>query len=159
MRGGAKATANNRRRLTSTVAACGTQLATDADARIFAISALKPELGRTKLGRSSLVDVDVMTNQLTHTDITTSTTAGRPNRTITPTSDDQPKRPSGGRGWILIAGGAALAVAAVVGFAATGNDPTGPAEPTEPRPTAQIVQDEIDAALAGRNSAADLNLL
>ena len=100
-----------------------------------------------------------MTNQLTYTDTTTSTTVQRPTRTITSTSDDQPKRPSGGRGWILIAGGAALAVAAVVGFAATRNDPTEPAEPkAQQRPAYLIIQDEIDAALAGRNSAADLNV-
>jgi hypothetical protein len=135
------------------------QPAADVDTFVFAISAPKPGLSRTKLGRSSFVDVGVMTNQLTYTDTTTSTTVQRPTRTITSTSDDQLKRPSGGRGWILIAGGAALAVAAVVGFAATGNDPTEPAEPNaNQRPAYLIVQDEIDAALAEQSSAADLNV-
>ena len=64
-----------------------------------------------------------MTNQLTRIDIATSTTARRPTRTTTSKIEVQPKRPSGGRRWILLVGGAALAVAAVVGFAATGNDP------------------------------------
>ena len=69
------------------------------------------------------------------------------------TSDDRPKRRSGGRRWKLIAGGAAPAATAVVGFVVVGADSTDPVEPSvEQRPAYLIIQDEIDKALAERDA-------
>ncbi len=102
-----------------------------------------------------------MTNQLTYTDLDTATIAPAPSpvRTIPQTNDEQPHRPTGGRRWKLVAAGAALAAAAVVGFAVVGTDPTPPAEPTvEQRPAYLIIQDEIDKALAEREAAADVTV-
>jgi len=97
-----------------------------------------------------------MTNHLTYTDTTTSKAIRLPTATITSDTDERPPRPSGGRGWIVIAGSAALAVTAAIGFAVTGNDSTEPTEPkAEQRPAYLIVQDEIDMALAERNGASD----
>ncbi len=96
-----------------------------------------------------------MTNQLTHTDTAITTTTRLPSRIATSTSDEQPKQPRRARGGlILLVGGAA--VAAVIGFAATANDPGEPARPTvQQRSAGRIIQNEIDAALARRNSDAD----
>jgi hypothetical protein len=97
-----------------------------------------------------------MTNQLTHTETTTSKAVRPPTALIPSDTDERPLRPSGARRWIVIAGSAALAAAVAIGFAVTGNDSTEPAERrAEQRPAYLIVQDEIDKALAERNGASD----
>lgn len=97
-----------------------------------------------------------MTNQLTYTDLdtptTTSTSTGSsigigyvpPAKTTPSTSDEQPESPQNGRGRKLTAGGVALALAAVVGFAVVGTDSTDTVEPSvEQRPAYLIIQDEM----------------
>lgn len=125
-------------------------------------SALKPWLGETKSGRSSLVDVGDMTNQLPYTALDTATltaTVPPPIRTATHTPNDRPQPPHDGRRWMLIACGAALAVAAAVGISIAANNSTESAAPkVEQRPAHLIIQDEIDAALAERDAAADLKV-
>ena len=125
-------------------------------------SALKPWLTETKSGKSSLVDVGDMTNQLPYTDLDTATlisTVHPPIRTASLTPNDRPQPPHGGRRWMLIVGGAALAAAAAVGISIAANDSTEPAAPkVEQGPAYLIIQDEIDAALAERDAAADLKV-
>jgi hypothetical protein len=99
-----------------------------------------------------------MTNQLPYTATFTST-VHPPIRTASLTPNDRPQPPHGGRRWKLIAGGAALAAAAAVGISIAANDSTEPAAPkVEQGPAYLIIQDEIDAALAERDAAADLKV-
>ena len=100
-----------------------------------------------------LAEVGDMTNQLTHTDADITTllvpaSLPLPTKLVNGGEPHWPTR--SGRRWMLLAGGIALAATAVLGVAAAGNGPSNTVKPsTDQRSASAIVQDEIDAALAG----------
>jgi len=128
------------------------------DARIIVVSNRRVQgAGRV------LAEVGGMTNQLTYTDADITTLlvpASLPLATSPAVNGEEPNQPTGsGRRWMLLAGGIALAATAVVGVAAAGNGSSDTVEPsTDQRSASAIIQDEIDAALAERDTAGGVNV-